>query len=195
MRAVEREGQPRPLVAQTLVNRFAWLHSRGHYPTLESFVRAYAQPVNPRWYPAGDLHQAAVNKIRNRTDITPAVKTEQIAELERRATNRRDVFAVSSHFAPAVIEAVDQALERGPLDIGPGTVHYAAARIRRAWPVTHEPASSKENRFYRERDGRSGTYLYSVLTTAVPARARGGIAAVVVGFFLALFALGRRRRV
>lgn len=199
LRAVQREGQPRRLVAQTLVNRFAWLHSRGHYPTLASFVRAYAQPVNPRWYPEGDLHRAAVSTIQNKPDLSSSQKRDQVAELEKRAAARRDVVAVSSRFDPPVVEAVDRALELGAVDLEPGTVHFAAPTIRRAWPVTHESASASENRFYKERDGRSGTFLYSVAAAVAsvappPARARTGVAAILVGFFIALFSFGRRRR-
>ncbi len=193
LRAVQREGQPRRRVAQTLVNRFAWLYPKGHYSTLASFVRAYAQPVNPRWYPDGDLHAAAVNRVRNHRDLSASDKAESIGVLQAHAVRRRDVIATETHFDKEVFEAVDRALQKGPIDIAPGTVHFAAPSIRRAWPVTHESRSFKANRFYQERDGLSGTYLYRVQAPP-PVAVRSGFGAVVVAFFIALFGLARRSR-
>lgn len=60
LRAVVAEGKPEPMVARALVNLFMLQRSKGSGQTLSKLVRAYAQPVNPRWFPDGDLHQAAL---------------------------------------------------------------------------------------------------------------------------------------
>lgn len=52
MRAVQAEGQPHGLVARALVNLFAATYPT--HTTLESLVRDYAQPVNPKWADQGD---------------------------------------------------------------------------------------------------------------------------------------------
>ena len=44
-RALEYEGPPEYAVAWTLIQRFAFLYPM--YPTLDRFIKAYAQPINP----------------------------------------------------------------------------------------------------------------------------------------------------
>jgi len=119
-RAVEREGEPREWVAQALVNRWALLKDQGgdHYPTLASFVRAYAQPVNPRWFPGGDLHLA---QLAAHAPRGAAHRADMIARAERREREHstRKIFHAQTE------AAVDRAL-RGPLTLPAGVTEYAA---------------------------------------------------------------------
>ena len=117
VRAVEAEGHDdgRDLderhVAQTLVNGFAYEFDRCNYPTLTAFVRAYAQPVNARWFPEGDLHKRWAARGK---------------DTAAKAARRRDFHAVRTDFVREAAEAVDRALIEGPVDIAPNCTDYAA---------------------------------------------------------------------
>ena len=145
-RAVEREGEPREWVAQALVNRWALLKDKGgaDYPTLASFVRAYAQPVNPRWYPDGDRHLAA---------LAAAPDEAKRAALIDRAQRRRDAYSVRKIFQPETEAAVARAL-KGPITLPAGVTEYAtdtaSARRRHGVPMRAEPG---ENAFWSHNPG------------------------------------------
>jgi hypothetical protein len=164
-RAVEAEGEPRRLVAQTLVNRWAWLadFAPGKYPSLASLVRAYAQPVNPRWFEGGDLYEAHYAQAQqgdpDATPPKPPATPAQLAALRKKAQLRRDVHSVARSFSKATQDAVAQAL-RGPLVIPPGAVDYAIPG--RPFPVL-VPAGPKQNAIYGDPAGRATNALYSFL--------------------------------
>lgn len=139
-RAVQSEGEPRDLVAQVLVNRWAWLRDQGNatFPTLTSLVRAYAQPVNPLWMPGGRLYEA---ELRETTD--PKLRAALLEHAER----RRDVHATREAFDPATLQAVSQALIRGPITIPAGAVHYSAGSSTSKLPVLI-PGGPRRNTIY-----------------------------------------------
>lgn len=88
-RSVWREGKPQLAVAFTLLQRFAFLYSTTRpYKTLSAFLRAYVQPINPRWFSAGDLHLAYVAQLQR------ANKTAEIADENARA-KKREQYAVT----------------------------------------------------------------------------------------------------
>lgn len=117
-RAVQAEGPKYREVAQALINRFMWLRSRRPklYPTLARFVRAYSQPVNPRWLPGGSKYKPENDPEGRR------------AKARRRASARTE-------FKPAVNAAVKRAL-LGPLDLPTsdtmdfGTVRTTPSHLR-----------------------------------------------------------------
>lgn len=113
-RAVEAEGEPRDLIAQTLVNRWVTLADRGSADSLADTVRAYSQPVNPRWFPDGDLFRAALNAA------APADRARLLARAER----RRDELSRVTLFSSETREAVRRAFE-GPITIPAGALHFA----------------------------------------------------------------------
>jgi len=161
LRAVQAEGRPRPEVARTLVNLFMYLRSgpRVHqsplsdehetaptrpvlYPTLESLVRSYAQPVNPRWYPDG-------SKIRERLpSLTPADR----ATVLKRAAARRDVHSTRIQFDRDTHEAVERALSSG---WGLDWTDYAAPSMDR----------TAEKKYTRRTESRAG---YNTFWTRAP---------------------------
>lgn len=147
-RAVEREGEPREWVAQALVNRWALLKDRGvtDYPTLARFVRAYAQPVNPRWFPAGDLHLAQLEAH------APRGAAHQ-ADMIARAQRREGEHSTRKIFHPETEAAVARALG-GPLTLPAGVTDYAAdtasARSRHGAPSYARPG---ENAFWSPQAG------------------------------------------
>jgi hypothetical protein len=132
VRAVEKEclddgdDADENCVAQALVNCFCLEATKGSYDSLTRFVRAYAQPVNPRWFPDGDLFQRW-----NARDPAKYKMTDAIA--------RRDKHSVRSDFGVEACNAVDRALIDGPVDIPPNCTDYAAAWIdasRKYEPLT-----------------------------------------------------------
>jgi hypothetical protein len=153
-RAVEREGKPRELVAQALVNRWAMLHDQpgpAAYPSLASFVRAYAQPVNPRWFPEGDIHLATLEAHAPRG---AAHRADMIA----RAEARRDVHSTRKIFRDETLQAVTRALE-GPVTLPAGVTEYAAdSKSARATHGTPYRSLPGENAFWV----RSPGVLYSI---------------------------------
>jgi GNAT superfamily N-acetyltransferase len=102
-------------VAQVLFNRYAYLRSRGTtaYPTFTSFVRAYAQPINPIWMSA-----SGKGCQRSPGRCTPAI-------LVRRAEHAR-----RTSFPAWVDAAIARALTRGPVDIPASATHYAGYNVR-----------------------------------------------------------------
>jgi len=116
--AVAREGQPYDAVAWTLVQRFALIFPK--YPTLAKFVEAYAQPVNPRWFPDGDLH------IRRMKQLEGNQKKQ--ADEQRRASNRRGYADKRWEELPAFARtaALEAIAASGDSPV-PGSVHFRAS--------------------------------------------------------------------
>lgn len=151
-RAVEAESldDEKPLddrrVAQTLVNCFCLIASEHRNYTLTRFVRQYAQPVNPRWYPGGDLH------------LKWAARGQDIAA---KAAARRDVHSVRNDFGWECVDAVDRALIEGPVDIPRNCTDYAAKWIdasHKYEPLT-DPVRG-ENRLWTRAPGWQGYTVF-----------------------------------
>lgn len=109
-RAVEAEGRPQPMVARALVNLFMRARAGGSHQTLADLVRSYAQPVNPRWYPDGDLFRAH----------------ERSAWEQKQAETRRDVHSTKMVFSPVTNAAVERALSTPYIG---DVTDYAAANV------------------------------------------------------------------
>lgn len=175
LRAVAREGAPHDLVAQALVNRWAYLHDQrpGLYPTLAELVRAYAQPINPRWMPGGDLLERRLARLRE------AGVSQELLAAERQRARRRERYAEASDFPPHVLEAVAGALE-GPVVLPRGTLHYHS-RGDRPFPVTREGRPGVNTMY-----GQAGAAdaLYAVVTGTTGGRI-AGLVAVGVGLYAA----------
>lgn len=120
-RAVEAEGEPRPEVAQTLVNRWAWLaetpKTAAVYPTLADLVRAYCQPVNPAWFVKGRLFVPYLDKHG------PTEGQGWVTHELQKAWRREHVHSVRNEFSDRTRRAVQQAFY-GPLTIGRGALHF-----------------------------------------------------------------------
>jgi hypothetical protein len=117
-RAVEAEGPVQAQVAATLISGFAFARSRGFTKPLATFVRAYAQPVNPRWYHDGDLYLASI----------AAMSDSQKAAALKDAQRRESVHSMRIAFTPGTQSAVMAALN-GRVILPRGTTDYAAANI------------------------------------------------------------------
>lgn len=101
-RAVEAEGPVQSQVAATLINGFCFVRSRGYSRDLSTWLRAYAQPINPRWYPTGDLYL----KSSGATSSSASERAEALAAAKRRET----VHSARVSFSPGTQAAVVSAL-------------------------------------------------------------------------------------
>lgn len=192
-RAVEAEGAPRGYVAQTLVNRWAWLLDRGNspYPRLQDLVRAYSQPVNPRWMEGGDLFEAELAELDDDAQRAAAVE---------RARGRRE-HAARTVFSPNTKAAVDLALH-GPIVIPPGAVDFGPVKGGRWAARMLRAGDARTNAIYSAPGSDGVSYAFEsgpdfapfpmsrALATTSPV---GGL--VVAGFgLLAAWAVARRAR-
>ena len=119
-RAVAREGKPYNAVTWALIQRFAWLYPSGAYSTLADLVEAYAQPINPRWFPSGDKHKRAVARASNQA---------QRDKLEDRAEHRLDYAdATYDELDNKFITLVEAVLSGNVASPVLGAVHYIASQ-------------------------------------------------------------------
>ena len=166
-RAVAREGKPPQAVAFALVQRFAML--RSDWPTLANLVRAYAQPINPRWFPHGDLHLRKIRRLEG--------DAQAIADERRRAENRQRYAVQPWDELPdwarrATLQAID-----GDGNPAPGAVHFAASFAPRG--ADEQAAKRAAHRYAAQRN-----------MTVVPVR--GGFRRGVNWFFTVPGAAGLR---
>ncbi len=140
LRAVVAEGKPHHDVARTLVNLFMLQRSKGNKQTLSELVRAYAQPVNPRWFADGDKFRAL------------GAPTKQ--QLEQ-ATSREFVHSMRNKFPDYVVAAVDTALRQG---WSSDVTDYAVATLdasKKGYVARTQPIAG-ENRFWSRQPGWAG---------------------------------------
>jgi hypothetical protein len=68
------------------LGRFAFTYPE--HTTLASTVRNYSQPVNPRWFPDGDLHREKVASVEQSASLSNEERAGQIATLQMQAERR-----------------------------------------------------------------------------------------------------------
>jgi hypothetical protein len=147
LRAVDREGPPKLAVTWTLVQRFGMLYPI--YKTLSSFVRAYAQPINPDWFRTGKRHLAAIEASKGNlaavaAENKQAVLREQWAAVPLEKISPDTVKIVNSIFA-------------GVTSPVPAATHYHAPITR-----TSIEAAKKARADFAAKRG------YSVVETSAP---------------------------
>lgn len=173
LRAVEAEGPPAAGVAVALVNGFAWATGNHRWvKPLADWVRAYAQPVNPRWYPDGDLYQLSLGGMS---------EAQQRAALQR-ARARESKHSTRTEFSAATVAAVNHALST---NVAHDITDYAAAHVD-ATKKGYQPRSSAapgQNRFWTRAAGWTG-YVASAAQNGI------GVAIVLIG--IGILWLGRR---
>jgi hypothetical protein len=140
IRAVAHEGKPYLAVAWCLLQRFCWLYPS--YDSFARFIKAYAQPINPRWFPDGDLHQKA--RARAGADLS------RIADLDRRAA-RRVQYAKQpiEQIDAKYIEVVDALLCGRTQSPCKGAIHYSASFAKPKH--TDQQAFIAASRFAKQR--------------------------------------------
>jgi hypothetical protein len=123
-RCIWREGKPRTAVGHTLIQRFASLYPKT-YSNFSDFLRAYCQPINPRWFTTGNLHKARVARL------TKQGKTDQAEDEKRRAKNRERYAVTPWEGIPEKYrELTDRILSGYTSSPVPTAVHFSVSRAR-----------------------------------------------------------------
>lgn len=154
LRAVEVEGPPHELVAQTLINGHLWERETfGRKRTLAAWVQDYAQPVSPKWMPGGTKYQEAIATARSDAERTA---------IQQQALKRQLTHATRTRFSQVTIDAIRHAFTRPPRY--PGAVDYAAAWVQKSpgWlPFSHPGPGERVNKFWA-RPGAVGWLGYRI---------------------------------
>ena len=160
-RAVEAEGPHEERVAQALVAGWLEARARGYKRSLGDYVQAYAQPINPRWFPTGDLF---LKKHRSQAET-------------KKAERRRDVHAKRTKFDRKTQRAVALAIGQPSSSVA---TDYAASWVDaspRLVPVSQsEPGT---NRTWRKPDVYSVEWVPSSSST-LPALLALGLAVIAL---------------
>lgn len=122
-RAIEEEGYPEIGVAWALLQRAAWLKMQGKPVTLAGLVQAYAQPINPEWFPSGAKHMAEIARLERLGD-SQGVKAEQ-AKAALRPAKATKTWAEISDNTKHVVTGILSGQIKSPVT---GAVHYWASR-------------------------------------------------------------------
>lgn len=199
-RAVEAEGPPHDLVAQTLVNGFLWAReSLGSARTLAEWVRAYAQPISPAWMPGGEHYEARLAAADEEIATARTEAERERAMADRAAVvaagERRQRNAMRTRFSAVTVQAVQRALQAPPKF--PEAVDYAAAWLEKPepWkPITTPARTERVNKLWA-RPGAQGWSGYYVDGPPTPVRSSSsGKVLLIAGLCGALLLAGKRKR-
>ena len=125
-RAAQGEGDDPRAIIWAMLQRFSLPSFRRAFPTLTGFVRAFSQPVNPRWMRGGDKC-APTGSGYGTPDCAPEL-------LDRR--ERHSAMSPTS-FSP-VVKAAIAALRKGALpNPVPKVVNFAARPRAQEYVATH----------------------------------------------------------
>lgn len=121
-RCIWREGAPQRAVGWTLIQRFALLHPKP-YATFGAFLRAYCQPINPRWFTSGKLHKAYHRRLVKIGD-------DRRAADELRRAQLREQYAVTpvEQIPSGFRQVVDRILSGRDVSPVPDAAHFSVAR-------------------------------------------------------------------
>lgn len=122
-RAVEHEGYPHEGVAWTLIQRAAWLNTRGTKVSLAALVKGYAQPINPKWFPEGQKHKDWVAYLEKQGRHGEAMA--EVARAKSRPGKAALTWSSLSQKTRDIVSALARGNTASPLL---GAVHYWASR-------------------------------------------------------------------
>lgn len=122
-RAVSLEGKPQSAVLWTLLQRFAMLRARGQATDLATFIRAYAQPLNPLWFSDGPKFQ------EHYAMLMKAGKKSEAAIEKKRAETRAVRSQMTWEQLPVTVRhLVETVLAGNRQSPVPPALHYWASR-------------------------------------------------------------------
>ncbi len=122
-RAVDEEGYPKEGVAWALIQRAAWLNTRGLKVSLGRLVEQYAQPINPAWFPNGHKHREEIARLNRLGDIKGVA--DETSRASRRKAKSEKPWANIDSDTKAVIASILSNKKTSPVK---GAVHYWASR-------------------------------------------------------------------
>lgn len=127
LRATYKEGKQKEAVAYTLLSRFAWIYPQGLYKDLSSFIIAYAQPLNPKWFPSGSAHLATVRSLRK--EYSGAELEHKLNSMERLAYQRVLNASLSIDKIPDTTKNVVYGILKGKIkNPVKGSMHFVASQ-------------------------------------------------------------------
>lgn len=187
-RMVEGEGplEDAPAVLWTMTQLFAPAGQRAkyggmRYRTFADLIRAYSQPINPRWAPSGDMCSPGGRGY--------ATNACSVSRLERRAELARAPYSSLDPAKRAVVERWFKGNLPNPV---PGAIEFAAPNVSRSFLASH-PGWSK-----MRTPGLANWYLVPPRVGPRVAIAAGGAGLLLLGGGVALAWFGgrwlRRRR-
>lgn len=124
-RAVDEEGYPREGVAWALIQRAAWLRTKGVQVSLGKLSQQYAQPINPAWFPTGAKHLAEIARLSRLGDSAGVA-----AENARAVTRVKKASQSWEMLEPETHEVIGQILAGSSKSPVKGAVHYWASRAQ-----------------------------------------------------------------
>jgi hypothetical protein len=194
-RAVEREGPPKLAVAWCLLQRFGLLYPL--YSNLSTFVKAYAQPINPQWFSTGARHLAEVKRLKDSTLVarenTQASQREGWAKTPLASISQDTQNVVDSIFAGALSPVPLASHYAAPItrrSIAEATKARADFAKARSYEVIPAGNILTDNWFYGEAAMR-GVMVSTSQANPTHASAVGALALAGGGWFLLRFLLGR----
>lgn len=114
-RSLNHEGSPLVWNAWTMLQRFVYMYPR--FGSFEKFVRAFSQPVNPRWYPGGDLFEKTLAQTPHE------LRGPLVVRGERRLRIAREGWA---DISPHVRETLTKILANELPSPNPASIDFAA---------------------------------------------------------------------
>lgn len=126
MRATYKEGSQKEAVAYTLLNRFAWLYPQGTYKNLSSFISAYAQPINPKWFLNGSAYLAKIKVIKNKysgSELKARLDYEAKVAAQRKVNAELDISQIPDT-TKKVVNGILNGNIKNPVK---GSVHFIAS--------------------------------------------------------------------
>lgn len=146
IRCLWREGAPAETVGHVLLQRFALLASgAAKYATLTNFLRAYCQPVNPRWFPGGDLTIKALAAAKKKKD------TAAVEKILKRAKQRMVYSSTPiANIRPAFVQLADKILYGLSSSPAPAATHFTMSF---AEPSDTEAIALQKARAFAEKRG------------------------------------------
>jgi hypothetical protein len=184
-RSLNHEGAPMEGNAWTMLQRFAFMYPR--FKKFGDFVRAFSQPVNPKFYPDGSKHlewMAAATTDERRADLT--------RRAERRLRFAREGW---SDISPRVKITLAKILAGELPSPVPGAIDFAAVADpeahARARGLTLVRATPGQNSFFT----KAGASSLSDRSITFRAISRAMVGAIIALLGLAGFAFWKMRRV
>lgn len=193
IKCIWREGKPYNAVGFTLLQRFAALYSTNRpYGTLTDFLRAYCQPINPRWLPDGDLHKARVNRLRVQGRDSDAER-----EIERAKKRAEYVATPISKIPSKYRKKAYEILSGTTLSPVPNATHFTSSFATQS--DDQESAKQKAIAFGKKKNlslveipegyKKGINWFFSGPGKTIPPKIDFSSAIWVSSFFFALFAL------
>lgn len=146
LRAVYKEGKQEIGVTWTLITRFALLYPES-YNDFSTFVKSYAQPINPAWFPTGYKY---LNSLKYTSNKQLAFEKAR----ERIKNSKLTLNEIPDYEKTVVFGILDGSIPN-PV---PTSVHYITSQA--SAEDNEEIAKQKQQQFVQKRDDLNSPVYY-----------------------------------